>query len=59
MLAGSWAAIEGVWDGIGLLSEILKDPGKFGERLGESATELKNLAETAPGCHGKSPTAGQ
>ncbi|WP_223527521.1 RHS repeat-associated core domain-containing protein [Pseudomonas sp. BF-B-26] len=48
MLAGSWAAIEGVWDGIGLLSDILKDPGKFGERLGESATALKNLAETAP-----------
>ncbi len=48
MLAGSWAAIEGVWDGIGLLSEILKDPGKFGERLGESATELKKLAQTAP-----------
>ena len=48
MLAGSWAAIEGVWDGIGLLSDILKDPGKFGERLGESAAELKKLAETAP-----------
>ncbi|MBK5397405.1 RHS repeat protein [Pseudomonas sp. TH39(2020)] len=48
LLAGSWAAIEGVWDGIGLLSDILKDPGKFGERLGESATALKNLAETAP-----------
>ncbi|KJZ62593.1 RHS repeat-associated core domain-containing protein [Pseudomonas fluorescens] len=48
MLAGSWAAIEGVWDGIGLLSDILKDPGKFGDRLGESATELKNLAKTAP-----------
>ncbi|MGH8330138.1 MAG: DUF6531 domain-containing protein, partial [Pseudomonas sp.] len=48
MLAGSWAAIEGVWDGIGLLSDILKDPGKFGERLGESATELKKLAKTAP-----------
>jgi RHS repeat-associated protein len=48
MLAGSWAAIEGVWDGIGLLSDILKDPGKFGERLGESAAELKKLAQTAP-----------
>ncbi|AWM89904.1 type IV secretion protein Rhs [Pseudomonas sp. 31-12] len=48
MLAGSWAAIEGVWDGISLLSEILKDPGKFGERLGESALELKRLANTAP-----------
>ncbi|WLG90919.1 RHS repeat-associated core domain-containing protein [Pseudomonas cucumis] len=48
MLAGSWAAIEGVWDGIGLLSDILKDPGKFAERLGESAAELEKLANTAP-----------
>ncbi|RON58581.1 RHS repeat-associated core domain-containing protein [Pseudomonas frederiksbergensis] len=48
MLAGSWAAIEGVWDGISLLSEILKDPGKFGERLGESAAALHDLAKTAP-----------
>ncbi|QAY94131.1 DUF6531 domain-containing protein, partial [Pseudomonas sp. ACM7] len=48
MLAGSWAAIEGVWDGIGLLSDILKDPGKFGERLGSGADQLRELAETAP-----------
>ncbi|NMN80211.1 DUF6531 domain-containing protein, partial [Pseudomonas sp. KD5] len=48
MLAGSWAAIEGVWDGIGLLSDILKDPAKFGERLGESAAELEKLAKAAP-----------
>jgi RHS repeat-associated protein len=48
LLAGSWAAIEGVWDGISLLSEILKDPGKFAERLGESAAALKDLAQTAP-----------
>ncbi|APV38890.1 type IV secretion protein Rhs [Pseudomonas frederiksbergensis] len=48
LLAGSWAAIEGVWDGIGLLSDILKDPGKFGERLGESAAELQKLAQAAP-----------
>ncbi|WP_367256388.1 RHS repeat-associated core domain-containing protein [Pseudomonas sp. stari2] len=48
MLAGSWAAIEGVWDSIGLLSEILQDPGKFAERLGSGATQLIALAETAP-----------
>ena len=48
MLAGSWAAIEGVWDSIGLLSEILKEPGKFAERLGSGAAQLIALAETAP-----------
>ncbi|VVM74736.1 hypothetical protein PS684_02956 [Pseudomonas fluorescens] len=48
MLAGSWAAIEGVWDSIGLLSDILKDPGAFAERLGEGATQLMELAATAP-----------
>ncbi len=48
MLAGSWAAIEGVWDSLGLLSDILKDPGAFAERLGTGATQLKELAETAP-----------
>ncbi|MCP1489479.1 RHS repeat-associated protein [Pseudomonas fluorescens] len=49
MLAGSWAAIEGVWDSLGLLSDILKDPGAFAERLGEGATQLMALAATAPG----------
>ncbi|WP_285406520.1 RHS repeat-associated core domain-containing protein [Pseudomonas sp. FR229a] len=48
MLAGSWAAIEGVWDSLGLLSEILQDPGKFAERLGSGAAELIELAQTAP-----------
>ncbi|MGG7673941.1 DUF6531 domain-containing protein, partial [Pseudomonas sp. WC2] len=48
MLAGSWAAIEGVWDSIGMLSDILKDPGAFTERLGEGAAQLMALAETAP-----------
>ncbi|VVM56947.1 RHS repeat-associated core domain-containing protein [Pseudomonas fluorescens] len=48
MLAGSWAAIEGVWDSIGLLSDILKDPGAFAERLGDGATQLMALAATAP-----------
>jgi hypothetical protein len=48
MLAGSWAAIIGVWDSISLLSDILQDPGKFVERLGSSADELAKLAKTAP-----------
>ncbi|WP_339480709.1 DUF6531 domain-containing protein, partial [Pseudomonas fluorescens] len=48
MLAGSWAAIEGVWDSIGMLSDILKDPGQFAERLGSGATDLIDLASTAP-----------
>ncbi|MBN6773594.1 RHS repeat protein [Pseudomonas granadensis] len=48
LLAGSWAAIEGVWDSIGLLSDILRDPGAFVERLGSGATELMELATTAP-----------
>ncbi|WP_029977740.1 DUF6531 domain-containing protein, partial [Pseudomonas sp. H1h] len=48
MLAGSWAAIEGVWDSIGMLSEILQDPGKFAERLGSAADDLIELAQTAP-----------
>ncbi|WP_433736510.1 RHS repeat-associated core domain-containing protein [Pseudomonas putida] len=48
MLAGSWAAIEGVWDGINLLSDILQDPGKFIDRLGSSAAQLKALAEKTP-----------
>ncbi|MHA3739322.1 DUF6531 domain-containing protein, partial [Pseudomonas sp. Eth.TT006] len=48
LLAGSWAAIEGVWDSIGMLSEILQDPGKFAERLGSAADDLIELAQTAP-----------
>ncbi|WP_448089709.1 RHS repeat-associated core domain-containing protein [Pseudomonas azerbaijanoccidentalis] len=48
LLAGSWAAIEGVWDSINLLSEILQDPGKFVERLGAGVERLKALAEKTP-----------
>ncbi|VEF10077.1 Rhs family protein [Pseudomonas fluorescens] len=48
LLAGSWAAIEGVWNSLGLLSDILKDPGAFADRLGEGATQLMALAATAP-----------
>ena len=48
LLAGSWAAIESVWDSISLLSDILKDPGQFVERLGESAMQLQELAEKTP-----------
>ncbi|MDR8388256.1 type IV secretion protein Rhs, partial [Pseudomonas sp. JL2] len=48
LLAGSWAAIEGVWDSISLLSDILKNPGEFVERLGESADQLSAMAEKTP-----------
>ncbi|MHC8322723.1 RHS repeat-associated core domain-containing protein [Pseudomonas sp. GB2N2] len=48
MLAGSWAAIQAVWDGIGELTDILKDPMAFPEKLGESAGELARLAKSAP-----------
>jgi RHS repeat-associated protein len=48
MLAGSWAAIEGVWDGINLVSDILKSPSEFVERLGSSADQLTRLALEAP-----------
>ncbi|WP_431081095.1 RHS repeat-associated core domain-containing protein [Pseudomonas thivervalensis] len=48
LLAGSWAAIEGVWDSISLLSDILKDPGQFVQRLGDSAERLKQLARDTP-----------
>ncbi|SED38225.1 RHS repeat-associated core domain-containing protein [Pseudomonas migulae] len=48
MLAGSWAAIIGVWDSINLLSDVLQDPGEFVERLGSGADELAKLAKTAP-----------
>ncbi|ALI08883.1 type IV secretion protein Rhs [Pseudomonas fluorescens] len=48
LLAGSWAAIEGVWDSISLLSDILKDPGQFVDRLGDSADQLKKLARDTP-----------
>ncbi|WP_315866605.1 RHS repeat-associated core domain-containing protein [Pseudomonas sp. JV414] len=48
VLAGSWAAIQAVWDGIGELTDILKDPDAFAEKLGESAGQLADLAVTAP-----------
>ncbi|WP_338473789.1 RHS repeat-associated core domain-containing protein [Pseudomonas sp. MS646] len=48
LLAGSWAAIESVWDSITLLSDILKDPARFPDRLGASAAQLQDLAQDAP-----------
>jgi hypothetical protein len=48
ILAGGWAAIVGVWDEIGELSDILKDPNAYLEKLGESAEQLVKLAESAP-----------
>ncbi|MCO8310403.1 RHS repeat protein [Pseudomonas mandelii] len=48
VLAGGWAAIQAIWDGIGELTDILKDPDAFAEKLGESAGQLADLAVTAP-----------
>ncbi|MHC8358168.1 RHS repeat-associated core domain-containing protein [Pseudomonas sp. LB3P81] len=48
MLAGSWAAIIGVWDGLGLVFDILKNPGNHLEQLGSSAQRLIDLAEQSP-----------
>ncbi|MBC3376662.1 type IV secretion protein Rhs, partial [Pseudomonas sp. SWRI92] len=48
LLAGGWAAIEGVWDSIGLISDILKDPVRFGAELGSGAADLAKLAQSAP-----------
>ncbi|MVV50335.1 type IV secretion protein Rhs, partial [Pseudomonas sp. PB120] len=48
LLAGGWSAIQAVWDGIGELADILKDPNAFVEKLGESADELAKLAKSAP-----------
>ncbi|MCU1750101.1 DUF6531 domain-containing protein, partial [Pseudomonas sp. 6D_7.1_Bac1] len=48
LLAGSWAAIEGVWDSIGLIGDILKDPAKLRERVEGSAEALANLAQASP-----------
>ncbi|ANI58005.1 RHS repeat-associated core domain-containing protein [Pseudomonas sp. GR 6-02] len=48
VLAGGWAAIQAVWDGMGELADILKDPNAYAEKLGESAGRLADLAVTAP-----------
>ncbi|UWF51035.1 RHS repeat protein [Pseudomonas sp. N3-W] len=48
LLAGSLAAITGVWDGISLVFNTLKDPGKLLEELGSGAQQLIDLAEKSP-----------
>ncbi|MHC8352221.1 hypothetical protein ACYZT7_23705 [Pseudomonas sp. RT4P38] len=58
MLAGSWAAIVGVWDSFSLLSDILQNPRKFVERLGSGADQLAELAEEFPATMAKNPAAG-
>ena len=59
MLAGSWDAIQAVWDGIGELTDILKDPNAFAEKLGESAGELAKSGSKRSRHDGKSHAAGQ
>ncbi|MDR6608034.1 DUF6531 domain-containing protein, partial [Pseudomonas synxantha] len=48
LLAGSWAALVGVWDRVGELSAILQDPRRFAEQLGDGARQLAELAEKTP-----------
>ncbi|MGF6556143.1 RHS repeat-associated protein [Pseudomonas sp. S30_BP2TU TE3576] len=48
LLAGSWAALVGVWDRVGELSAILQDPRRFAEQLGDGARQLAELAEQTP-----------
>ena len=48
MLAGSWAAIEGVWDSISLLSDILQDPRQFADRGAIRLTEPSRFCRPAP-----------
>lgn len=48
ILAGSWEAIKGVWDGITLILDILQNPMKYVDRLGAGAEKLAKLAKEAP-----------
>ncbi|MGF6397103.1 RHS repeat-associated protein [Pseudomonas frederiksbergensis] len=48
MLAGGWAAVMGVWDGLSLVFDILKNPGAHLEQLGSSAQQLIDLAKQSP-----------
>jgi RHS repeat-associated protein len=48
LLAGSWAAVMGVWDGLSLVFDILKNPDAHLERLGSSAQHLIDLAKQSP-----------
>ncbi|WP_448722790.1 RHS repeat-associated core domain-containing protein [Pseudomonas farris] len=48
MLAGSWAAVMGVWDGLSLVFDILKNPAAHLEQLGSSAQQLIDLAKQSP-----------
>jgi hypothetical protein len=48
LLAGGWAAVMGVWDGLSLVFDILKNPGAHLEKLGSSAQQLIDLAEKSP-----------
>ncbi|MVV47936.1 type IV secretion protein Rhs, partial [Pseudomonas sp. PB120] len=48
MLAGSWAALIGVWDGLGLVFDILKNPAKYIDQLGSGAQQIADLAQQSP-----------
>lgn len=48
LLAGGWAAVMGVWDGLSLVFDILKNPGAHLEKLGSGAQHLIDLAKQSP-----------
>jgi RHS repeat-associated protein len=48
VLEGGWEAIRGVWDGIRLALEMLQNPAKFVEELGEGADRLIEVARKTP-----------
>ncbi|WP_334598651.1 RHS repeat-associated core domain-containing protein [Pseudomonas alvandae] len=48
ILEGGWEAIKGVWDGISLVLEMLKNPAKFMVELGEGADRLIEVARQTP-----------
>ncbi|MHC8319416.1 RHS repeat-associated core domain-containing protein [Pseudomonas sp. GB2N2] len=48
MLSGGWEAIVDVWDGLGLVFDILKNPADHLAQLGSSAQQLIELAKQSP-----------
>ena len=48
ILEGGWEAIKGVWDGISLVLDMLKNPAKFMDELGEGADRLIEVARQTP-----------
>ncbi|MGX9379881.1 RHS repeat-associated core domain-containing protein [Pseudomonas sp. JQ36] len=47
-LEGGWNAVKSAFDGVKHFFEILKDPGKFANEIGQSAADLLKLAKETP-----------